>query len=279
MHTVFPSENRHSKTASKRMGYVWRIGALLIVSIVIPSVCAGPLPKDALLDSNRFEAASGGSGAGETHGSYHGLTKRTQSVFPRPRKATDATVWPISENHGVKQNWITYCFEDEQSADDLLDLVMYGIARWQPATLYSNMGIAPEARCGKPPEKAYYKCICNKEHSGASLQIRSKGEESAEVRNTPVGYRTEGDYGRNDMLFVYSPKGKSPQEREEERLSMTHELGLSRQPLQISYLLTCAGHSIGLYHEVCQYLRCSGMLANILNAPTARPRSVHRLPV
>ena len=158
--------------------------------------------------------------------------KRWYSVKGDP--SNPCAPWPaVCPN----QNWVRYCFVNQRSADNLIDIFAGAVAEWQPAIRVSALDIQPDPACEQS-----IKCICNAQSqngltvSGDTLRISDgvtglNGNGRANGGTfTTIGYMYQGPPGRHYLnfgAFVGSPQPIDANLLAEFKIMMAHELGKS----------------------------------------------------
>lgn len=148
-------------------------------------------------------------------------------------QATAHGPWPVV----CGQQYVRYCFKDEQSAQDLTSIVAHAIVMWFPAGFYSGMVIQPDPACGKPGEYNDYSCVCGEQEEGGRTSddalVIDNGADGSDnpplVIASTIGYnRASDEPGRHSLTFslLRQPDGASSHLFRGYQIShMTHELG------------------------------------------------------
>ncbi|KAK4569798.1 hypothetical protein LTR86_002767 [Recurvomyces mirabilis] len=146
--------------------------------------------------------------------------------------------WPPLKCSGGIDNtkrWMTYCFVDDDAAEHLVQILVYAMARWRPASRYTTFNIAPETRCYDWATKSWnFRCICTPD-SRYALRI-SDGRTIKDDALAEVGYTNAVPLQNTvafDHNFENSLQWSDTSKLQVEINAMTHELG----------------HVAGLLHE------------------------------
>lgn len=198
-----------------------------------------------------YDCSMGGSEHGGKLEEYINHTdffsKRGYSVTTSMQPAAEERRYPWPSAIGLScqgTSWVRYCFKDQSSADNLFDLLLEVIARWQPATDFSTMEIKPAIKgdgCWSADTIDFY-CICTAETEADALEIWDgippNGDVSQQRRTSmsTTGYQFQPrTRTRNWMLIgcINPKKAKKRGVRDACVVEFMHEMG----------------HAIGLIHE------------------------------
>ena len=132
---------------------------MLILSILASGTISYDLDGDLRCtdDSNGAESLTSGLIDTIPDGDLSDVLKRWYSInlLPPLNPSQDSrSQWPEVCLFGPR--WIRYCFQDESSRDNLLDVLLHAIVLWQPAVQQSSLNIQPDLAC-----EGNYDCLCS----------------------------------------------------------------------------------------------------------------------